>query len=171
MSDQWFREEQGRVRVGIGWCWFISVTAQNILFQISSHKCKHNPTPHEKDAAVLHAVCRRSGKDECTHLDVGLLRLHQLVDDLAEFVGVGELSLSGRARRGRQGRHWARGEGRRGGRGGGRHRALQGVHVMETSAEGGNLLRALRRNEITSRHVNPCVFSRGQTGAASSWKK
>lgn len=51
------------------------------------------------------------GKDECTDFDVGLLRLHQLVDDLAEFVGVGELSLSGGAGRGRQGRHRARGEG------------------------------------------------------------
>lgn len=63
------------------------------------------------DVTVLHAVYSHSGKDECTDFDVGLLRLHQLVDDLAEFVGVGELSLSGRAHHGRQGRHWARGEG------------------------------------------------------------
>lgn len=46
-----------------------------------------------------------------TDFDVGPLRLHQLVDDLAEFVGVGELPLGGGARRGRQGRHGAGGEG------------------------------------------------------------
>lgn len=33
----------------------------------------------------------------CTDFDVSLLRLHQLIDDLAEFVCVGELSLSGGA--------------------------------------------------------------------------
>lgn len=46
-----------------------------------------------------------------TDFDVSPLRLHQLVDDLAEFVGVGELALGGGARRGRQGGHGARGEG------------------------------------------------------------
>lgn len=37
-----------------------------------------------------------------TDFDVSILCLHQLIDDLAEFVGVGELSLGGSARCGRQ---------------------------------------------------------------------
>lgn len=48
-----------------------------------------------------------------TDFDVGPLRLHQFADDLAEFVGMGELPLGGGARRGRQGRHGARREGGR----------------------------------------------------------
>lgn len=120
----------------MGFCCF----SLDLIIYISS-------TSKQTAAALQTTQEGRGGTD----FDVGLLRLHQLADDLAEFVGVGELPLSGGGRRGRQGRHGA-GRERRGRRGGGRrHGALQRVHVVETPAEGGDLLRALRgRKEVTA---------------------
>lgn len=52
-------------------------------------------------------ICAVNGTD----FNVGLLCLHQFIDDLAKFVCVGELSLGGRACCGWQSGHRAWGEG------------------------------------------------------------
>lgn len=45
-------------------------------------------------AFLRHA--QRALQRACTHFDISLLRLHQFIDDLAQFVSVGELFLCGR---------------------------------------------------------------------------
>lgn len=67
-----------------------------------------------------------------TDFDIGAFGLHELTDDFAELVGIRE--LSGSCRRWK-GRFRAR---RRG-------HALHGIHVMETAAESGDLLRTLQK--------------------------
>ena len=80
-------------------------------------------------------ICLLQVNRSDTDFDVGPLGLHELADDFAELVGIGELPESCRRREGRL----------RAGRGG---HALRGIHVMETAAESGDLLRALRnRNQ------------------------
>lgn len=69
-----------------------------------------------------------------TDFDIGAFGLHELTDDFAELVGIRE--LSGSCRRWK-GRFRAR---RRG-------HALHGIHVMETAAESGDLLRTLQKKK------------------------
>lgn len=69
-----------------------------------------------------------------TDFDIGAFGLHEFTDDFAELVGIRE--LSGSCRRWK-GRFRAR---RRG-------HTLQGIHVMETAAESGDLLRTLQKKK------------------------
>ncbi|KAF3847466.1 hypothetical protein F7725_020494, partial [Dissostichus mawsoni] len=76
----------------------------------------------------------KASKMSVTYFDIGAFGLHEFTDDFAEFVGIRELSLSCRRW---EGRVRAR---RRG-------HTLRGIHVMETAAESGDLLRTLQKKD------------------------
>lgn len=67
-----------------------------------------------------------------TYFDIGAFGLHEFTDDFAELVGVRELSERCRWWE-RRVRAWRR-----------RH-TLRGIHVMETAAEGSDLLCTLQK--------------------------
>ena len=71
----------------------------------------------------------QEGGQEKTYFHIGALRLQELTDDLAQLIGVRELSHGGQLRPGRVL--------------GGRAR-VRGVHLVQTAAKRGHLFRALQ---------------------------
>ena len=94
----------------------------------------HQPTSvYKHPAYLLQSDGRKNagGEPEKTYLHVGALCLQELADDLAQLVSVRELSHGGQLRPS--------------GVLGGRAR-VRGVHLVQTAAERGHLVRALQRS-------------------------
>ena len=110
----------------------------------------HQPTSvYKHPAYLLQSDGRKNagGEPEKTYLHVGALCLQELADDLAQLVSVRELSHGGQLRPS--------------GVLGGRAR-VRGVHLVQTAAERGHLVRALQRTVGKARQTKLSLA--GETG-------